>query len=344
MEMVQTSIIVVIYNKEKYLLRCVESILEQTVGDFELIMVDDGSTDGSLEIISGLEKKDRRIRVFSKHNGGVYSARNVGLDAAQGRFICFVDPDDYVLPQYLGNLLEVYGRGGGRGFAVTGLRQVSERGEKMDDIALPDMTLGKDDFRKLFTEMTIANYGYTCAKLYDRQLIEEKQLRFVEVRSREDLYFMLAYIMECDFIAMSSSVDYIYIRYADSVSAVLHPFDCELLGVSTYRSLIERIVEAYSLTYSDIASTLSSFMINFQRAIKADYQPKYSVSLSSRIAHLRSVTEQNHELVSLYYHPDYLIDRIGRRLLISGCFRLYDSLVSLVFRLRLRNKMFAGPH
>ena len=88
------SCIVPVYNVEKYLRRCVDSILNQTFTDFELILVDDGSPDNSPAICYEYAVKDSRIKVIHKVNGGVSSARNVGLDVAKGEWICFVDSDD----------------------------------------------------------------------------------------------------------------------------------------------------------------------------------------------------------------------------------------------------------
>lgn len=95
------SIIVPVYNTEQYLPRCIDSILSQSFTDFELLLIDDGSTDGSSAICDDYAKKDNRVRVFHKENGGASSARNVGLDNAKGEWVTFVDSDDYVLDNYL---------------------------------------------------------------------------------------------------------------------------------------------------------------------------------------------------------------------------------------------------
>ena len=90
------SIIVPIYNVGKYLPKCIESILNQTFKNFELILVNDGSTDNSGVVCDDYEKKDTRIKIIHKSNGGVSSARNAGLYVAKGEYIGFVDPDDYI--------------------------------------------------------------------------------------------------------------------------------------------------------------------------------------------------------------------------------------------------------
>lgn len=96
MEIPKVSIIVPIYNVEKYLDRCMESLLNQTLKDIEIIMVDDGSPDNCPKMCDEYAKKDTRIKVVHKKNGGLADARNAGLDVAQGRFIAFVDSDDFV--------------------------------------------------------------------------------------------------------------------------------------------------------------------------------------------------------------------------------------------------------
>lgn len=91
------SIIVPVYNTENYLGSCIESLLSQTYTSLQIILVDDGSTDGCGEICDAYARKDPRIQVIHQANGGVSSARNAGLDAARGRYVCFVDSDDHVL-------------------------------------------------------------------------------------------------------------------------------------------------------------------------------------------------------------------------------------------------------
>lgn len=95
------SIIVPVYNTEQYLCRCIDSVMAQTYTDFELLIIDDGSTDSSGTICDEYAAQDTRVRVFHKENGGVSSARNVGLDNARGEWITFVDSDDYIEENFL---------------------------------------------------------------------------------------------------------------------------------------------------------------------------------------------------------------------------------------------------
>lgn len=105
--MPKISVIVPVYNVEEYLNRCVDSILNQTFSDFELILVDDGSVDKSGIICDEYVKKDKRVRVIHKKNGGVSAARNIGIDEAQGEYISFCDSDDYLENTFFQRAMEI---------------------------------------------------------------------------------------------------------------------------------------------------------------------------------------------------------------------------------------------
>ena len=94
--MIKVSVIVPVYNTQDYLNECIDSVLNQSLADFELICIDDGSTDASLEILKDYEKKDNRIQVFSQKNSGLAASRNAGLNVAQGEYVLFLDSDDYL--------------------------------------------------------------------------------------------------------------------------------------------------------------------------------------------------------------------------------------------------------
>ena len=99
------SIIVPIYKAEVFLPRCIDSVIAQTYTNWDLLLVDDGSPDKSGKICEEYSRKDARIKVYHKQNGGVSSARNYGLDKARGEWVSFLDADDYILPSFLDNLI-----------------------------------------------------------------------------------------------------------------------------------------------------------------------------------------------------------------------------------------------
>ncbi len=104
---IKVSVIVPIYNVEKYLEKCIESIINQSYKNLEIILIDDGSPDNSGVIAEAFARKDNRIKVIHQKNSGVSVARNVGIDASTGEYICFADSDDYLMPDYVEYLLNI---------------------------------------------------------------------------------------------------------------------------------------------------------------------------------------------------------------------------------------------
>lgn len=103
----KVSVIVPIYNVERFLPQCLDSIICQSHTDLDIVLVDDGSTDASARIADDYAARDSRVRTIHKKNEGVSTARNVGIEAAKGEYICFVDGDDYVMPDYVEYMLDV---------------------------------------------------------------------------------------------------------------------------------------------------------------------------------------------------------------------------------------------
>jgi glycosyltransferase involved in cell wall biosynthesis len=121
--MAKVSVIIPVYNTEKYISRCVDSVLGQTFTDFELIAVDDGSSDHSPELLDGYAEKDNRVKVVHQENLGLSAARNKGLSIASGEYIAFIDSDDWVHPRYLEVLTDMMA-GSGAEIAVCGFKYV----------------------------------------------------------------------------------------------------------------------------------------------------------------------------------------------------------------------------
>jgi glycosyltransferase involved in cell wall biosynthesis len=147
------SIVVPVYNVESYLEKCIDSILNQSYSNFELILVNDGSTDNSGKICSDFEKKDSRIKVINKDNGGLSDARNHGIDIASGRYITFIDSDDFVEVDYifyLYNLLKKYGTK----ISICAYNILLENGEKINlGKGFEETLMSKEDsFKRMLNE------------------------------------------------------------------------------------------------------------------------------------------------------------------------------------------------
>lgn len=203
------SIIIPVYNVEQYLSRCIDSILAQTFTDFELLLIDDGSKDNSGKICDEYEKKDNRIRVFHKENGGVSSARNVGLDNAVGEWICFSDGDDSVKSDYLATFFYLMTQGDmlSQGFHALNW---NHKGDK-DIFATKGIYYGKNLCPFILKLLKTAQLGYIWCKSFKKEIIDKYKIRFDEnVYLMEDLEFVLEYCTHINSINNSDKCLYLY--------------------------------------------------------------------------------------------------------------------------------------
>lgn len=187
------SVIVPVYNLENLLPKCVDSILHQTYTNLELLLVDDGSCDGSLALCRKYAEADSRVRVFQKENGGQGTARNLALDHMQGEFIAFVDADDYVLPEMLQTMVTA---------ALENDAQMAICGAATENAVRLVDTPVFDTYRVLDTKELLREYVTTgniltvpWNKLYRAELFDG--LRFPAFRSNEDAYIMHELLGRC---------------------------------------------------------------------------------------------------------------------------------------------------
>lgn len=203
------SIIVPVYNVSFAIERCIKSIQKQTISDFELLLVDDGSTDQSGMICDRYATQDMRIHVIHKENGGVSSARNVGLNAASGTYIVFLDSDDYVDASYLerfetqsAELLIAGYQIEGAGIDKTILHQEMPKQYKK---------LTKEEKIKLFQA---GKLNYVCTKRFCADIIQQHKIRFDETLTlAEDTLFVVEYMRYCQSLVLMPDMGYHYVRY-----------------------------------------------------------------------------------------------------------------------------------
>lgn len=190
------SIIVPVYNVEKYLRKCLDSILSQIYSDFELLLIDDGSKDQSGKICDEYAARDSRIRVFHKENGGVSSTRNLGIEQVKGEWITFIDSDDWVDADYLANFTM------DSDLCVQGYYC----GERMCQYA--------DDYVKSHVGAIYMKRGYVqgpYCKLFQASIVLNNQIRFDEKLSYgEDILFLMQYSLCCQSMRVTSACGYHY--------------------------------------------------------------------------------------------------------------------------------------
>lgn len=337
------SIIVPIYKVEQYLSRCISSILSQTFTDFELLLIDDGSPDACGRICDEWASKDYRIRVFHQKNAGVSAARNRGLNNAIGEYVVFVDPDDWILPDYCLELYNLQGSHSGEGLVIQGMLCMGADGRPLPSLSVPDRYLSFSSIGKAFTENNICEMGYPSSKIYTRSVIEKFSIRFDEnIHCLEDLLFMYQYLLHCDYLILSHVQNYVYVKYPFSLSQRIHSFESEYCCFVKYRQLLAEMMKVWRMPIEDIGVTVNSMLVPFRRALKSDYQLGRAVSRTKRVSHLKKMILENSDVFFKYYHPVFKTDKLGKILLWLNCYVLYDYYICLLFRLNI-GPVFYGP-
>lgn len=251
---IRLSVIVPVYNAATMLRPCVESILQYESEDVEILLINDGSTDGSADICNEFARKDKRVNVCHKANGGVSTARNQGLDLAHGEWITFVDADDKVTLPLLTYNPE-------KNSDLVCFNWEYTTGEEEDE-QLKDETHSGNKERN-FLHNHLAEFIFRCpwAKLFKRSIIEIHHIRFDErFHLGEDNLFVLDYLCHCQTITTTSEIGYIYLRPGqskymlslDSVSEYLSAFMCRYhtLGVDC-KPLLLLLEYYYSMRVDD---------------------------------------------------------------------------------------------
>lgn len=237
------SVIVPVYNVRNYLRKCVFSIIKQTYQNLEIILVDDGSTDGSDIIVDDLRKEDKRIKVYHKKNGGLSDARNYGIDRASGDLLAFVDSDDYLdkeMYETLYNNLII----NNCDISICGRNIVYENGKKINKV--------NKDIRKVMNTkealIELNSYKYfdmsACDKLFRKNVF--KDIRFPYGKKCEDYYTMYKLISNSKFICYNSKPLYNYYQRPNSISRNTK-FD------NSYIKASESQVEFFEIYYPEIA-------------------------------------------------------------------------------------------
>ncbi|WP_289129529.1 glycosyltransferase [uncultured Clostridium sp.] len=184
------SVIVPIYNVEKYIHRAIDSILTQSLTEFELILINDGSQDRCGEICNEYAQKDSRIKVIHKNNGGVSSARNVGIENSSGQYIGFVDPDDYIDKEMYEKLYNSIKKEDSE-IAISSFSYIINGKEEPQDISNKKLIFNKNEaINNYFNNTYPFNYSFLCNKLFKKELFDGIRLN-TKILVQEDTEIMI---------------------------------------------------------------------------------------------------------------------------------------------------------
>ena len=227
------SIIVPIYNTEKYLPKCLDSIINQTYKNIEILLVNDGSPDNSDKIMKEYEQNDNRIKCLYKKNGGLSDARNYGLRFATGKYVCFVDSDDWISEFYVEKLVE---------------KITSDK----SDIAVCefDRVYNSKKTKNTVNEYDLDGFKVPAAwnKIYLKSVIDKYRLKFPVGKWYEDLTMSSMYIMTCKKKSIVKESLYFY-RQNDN--SIMHTFDDRIFDKNTVNAIVNHVERKYPLWYNN---------------------------------------------------------------------------------------------
>ena len=339
------SVIVPVYKVERYLPRCIESILKQTYTNFELILVDDGTPDRSGIICDRYAEKDSRIRVIHKENGGVSTARNAGIDAAKGEWITFIDSDDWVSSNYLESLYSPLLKG--KYELIVGLlelRSVRVQSYCYESYEVTPSYLNSSKVLELVDSMEFCG---PCHKLFYSEIMRLNKIRFPEgVKVAEDTIFVNEYLLHCEKIFVTGETIYYYNRLNDYSVTRRYPYfeertHWDVQIIESYKTLLQKFGVSCNLVNDVILNkTLDLFCPNVRTIINAFSEgeakfkilgiiPYYKEYFSIEPFNIKSKNEKNRPIIQLVREEK--VDGIFNHL--SNKFQTKDSLKIKVKRL-----------
>lgn len=258
---IKITVVVPVYNMAQHLENAINTLLNQNYQNYEILIIDDGSTDDSPALCDELNEKYDNIRVFHKENGGLSSARNAGIELAKGDFIIFPDPDDWVDENYLSCLINSYDN---TDLEICGHYIVTEATQKTHNSNGKIMVMDKEQAILTLLKST-AYCGYAWNKMYHLDIIKNNNLRFdEELGMAQDLHFAFRYILLCNKIAYNPEPHYFYYQHEKGVTNINHPLTArKISGLKTYEKLLalseENVPDAIPL----VSSTLANLNLNF---------------------------------------------------------------------------------
>lgn len=291
------SIIVPVYNVEKYLARCIESIIMQSFVDWELILINDGSLDESGRICNEYSKKDSRIIVYHKKNGGVSSARNFGLHIAKGKWVAFVDSDDFVGVDYIRNMI-----------SENIIESCIVYMNYQPEIQVREGLYSKESMVDFYVNSRLPEMSGPVSKLFNMSIIRQNNIRFdTEIHMGEDAVFVLNYMCHINNLyVINKSFVYSYDKHENSLSNKYYSFDSEYKCFVVWKECLERFLRKYNhLSEKEIEKNLwtGRLSMTFLRAIQSlvRYNPPYTYN--QFLKYVNSVPTEYTFMFGKYYIP-----------------------------------------
>ena len=306
------SVIVPVYNVESYIEKCLDSLLNQSFISYEILTIDDGSTDNSGVICDAYSQKDNRIKVFHKENGGLSDARNYGLLKARGQYITFIDSDDYVdrdYLEYLYDLLHEYNTQ----VSVCQLRVILENGRIKDrGTRGKNVLTGKECLEEMLYHGIVDTTA--CAKLYKIELFND--IKYPTGKQFEDISTTYKFFLKCNRVAVGYETKYNYVyRSSSIVNCSFNPQKLDLIDMT------DAMGEEVFKSYPDLMPAIQ------RRRVYSRF------STLNQMLHTEQYSEEKNELISFIKSNGKMVindpktpirDRLAI-LLLNVSYRLYKT-------------------
>ena len=299
---IKISIIVPIYNAEKCIDRCIESIYAQTFTDYEIILVNDGSTDNSLAICRAYAAKDERITVIDKENGGAGSARNAGIDIVKGKYIYFLDADDDISDKLLQTVYENAEKTEADLVVFTFTRKIidSVSGNVLSEKVNPKENAiynTKQEFINNFSRLYYSGilFGGPCNKMYNRQIILQNNIRFPDLKRGQDEIFNLYYYPFVKKCCVISDNLYIYNAYDEKSKHKKYKLSYFSTTTLIYLKTVANLLESFCLHDEYTQEKFqNSVVYSIENGIMLAWNPLDKLSRDNKINHIVSVLNEEY--------------------------------------------------
>ena len=235
----KVSVIIPIYNTEKYLRRCVDSVLNQTFVDYEILLIDDGSTDDSASICHEYAQKYDRIKAIHAHHLGVASARNLGLKLAKGKYIMFCDSDDYAEPDWIQTLYETIEKNPDSSVFSAFLKNNIDEGTEKEVILPNSDNITQMDNTEYYCIYINSLSSFLWNRIYRRDIINKNDLVFPSnLLQGEDLLFNIEYMKLCkNFVHVPKPLYHWVDNNVETLTRVFNPYYFDVLKEFYYPRL-----------------------------------------------------------------------------------------------------------
>ena len=295
--MPEISVIVPVYRAEAFLKTCTDSILGQTFSDLELLLVEDGSPDGSGALCDAIAAEDARVRVFHKENGGVSSARNLGMREARGRFLAFADADDWLAPNAL-EVLHRIAKDGGADTAGCAHYRAEVTGQMAREPgALPLGVYGPEELREGIVNRLLGDRlgrqdevlnGFVWRFLFSQEIVLREEIIF-DGAYLEDELFLMEYFCHAQKLAMTDEPLYYYLQNPVSVTRRYLPDYLDTFA--RFMETKEALCQRFGLESARPLWRESSNWAGLLIAVGNEYAPGNTASLSEKSRRVRAMTK-----------------------------------------------------